>query len=248
MATRDEFVHVKTRTKTQIRQWEANYKAVFDFAKRNGHLKLSTKDPKERRLSNWLSRQQRRSTMPLSERIKLKELEPYQQVKKLEEDIKWMKYLNYYVLYKKEFGSAKLVPKKDSPMEGLNEWVRYQRLSWKNQTLSSKRTKLLEEHGFIFKPNKEYTRVEKKRFTVKQENQWNEWFGKLCDYKEVNGDCEVKWYEDKDHTLAQWVCIQRNEFTKGTIDEARKRKLNKLGFTWRIQRAGRTIKKVAEVE
>jgi hypothetical protein len=62
---------------------------------------------------------------------------------------------------------------------------------------------------------------------------WDEWYGRLKDYKQRVGDCLVLHsYRDptSGYRLGQWVGVQRT--TKDTMPSERRARLDALGFVW----------------
>jgi helicase associated protein len=59
---------------------------------------------------------------------------------------------------------------------------------------------------------------------------WEKMFAELVQYKEAYGDCNVpaKWAENPQ--LGTWVGGQRTSVRKGKLPEARRRRLEKIGF------------------
>ena len=61
---------------------------------------------------------------------------------------------------------------------------------------------------------------------------WDERYGQLVAYKDANGTCSVSVLDMKNRELGRWVSNQRSLFRAGTLDETRKGRLEKIGFTW----------------
>ena len=62
---------------------------------------------------------------------------------------------------------------------------------------------------------------------------WDEWYGRLKDYKQREGHCLVpQHYSDpiSGYRLGQWVAVQRR--TKDTLSPERRARLDALGFVW----------------
>jgi hypothetical protein len=60
---------------------------------------------------------------------------------------------------------------------------------------------------------------------------WDEWYGRLKNYKEREGHCRVpQGHRENGYRLGQWVAGQRSN--KEAITAERRQRLNELGFVW----------------
>lgn len=222
-------------TKTKAQQWEENYQAVLKFAKQNGHLKLPRKNPKTRRLANWLGRQKVRKDMSNSEREKIAVLSEYGYIndysRNKEEDEIWNKYFDYYVEYKRVVGRS-VVPKDDDHRK-LSEWIARQRKMKKEGRLRVDRERKLVDIGFVFVKNKPY--VKKKRYTSDQQKKWDEMYNQLCHFYKQHGHCKVSFNDTNHEALSKWVSVQRVAHGKGLMDKSRQQRLDEICFAWTIK-------------
>ena len=69
-------------------------------------------------------------------------------------------------------------------------------------------------------------------FPLKQS--WDIMYGRLLEYKRKNGHCRVPQYYKEDQKLGRWVDNQRCR--KERLSEERKKKLDAVGFMWRVHR------------
>jgi hypothetical protein len=96
----------------------------------------------------------------------------------------------------------------------LGGWVRSQRKAKGSMSLG--RIHRLEDIGFIWDPFEE---------------DWEQGFSKLHQFKEAEGHCRVKFNcKLDDFKLGSWVLQQRN--SSETMSSARKQRLVDLGFVW----------------
>ena len=103
-----------------------------------------------------------------------------------------------------------------SKMEGytLGNWVSVQRN--KQDRLSHEFRQRLDDVGFIWDPFSEA---------------WEEGFGKLLQFKELEGHCRVPQKFKLDGVnLGNWVSHQR--MTKDRLSPERKQRLDDIGFIW----------------
>ncbi len=61
---------------------------------------------------------------------------------------------------------------------------------------------------------------------------WDEKFGELVRFKEVNGHCNVLRNYPENKQLATWINKQRSKYRKGNLLEVHVDKLNKINFDW----------------
>ena len=61
---------------------------------------------------------------------------------------------------------------------------------------------------------------------------WDIWYGKLINYKEKHGHCNVpnRWPENKQ--LGSWVGTQRKAYQDKKLSEGHKKRLEEIGFIW----------------
>ena len=71
--------------------------------------------------------------------------------------------------------------------------------------------------------------------TVGRVQRWEASFQELVDYKRFHGDCNVPHKYKTDPQLGSWVSTQRR--TKETMSEERTKRLNSIGFTWKVREA-----------
>jgi hypothetical protein len=99
----------------------------------------------------------------------------------------------------------------------LGGWVRYQRGN--SDEIDTDRLRRLKELGFVWNPH---------------ETDWEDAFARLSVYKAREKHCRVPdKYIENGFRLGQWVGVQRS--TKQEMSAERKRRLNKIGFAWRVK-------------
>jgi hypothetical protein len=117
----------------------------------------------------------------------------------------------------------------------LYDWSGRQRKAAKENRLLPERQEALQRIGFNFDQ-----KVSKKpRFTKKQEATWSERYKELFEYKEHQGHCNVSFNDEKKQPLAKWVSYQRCTYWKGAMDGTREKRLNNIGFVWRVNCSGK---------
>ena len=130
---------------------------------------------------------------------------------------KWLEKYELLKAYHEENGHFTI-----SKHKKLGQWLSKQRaLYCRPGALSSKRIKLLNEIGFVWKPS-----VSGGAYDF----QWLAQYDKLKKYHEKYGHCGVTAKHDK--KLTTWVYNQRNIFHHGKMRQDRKERLDKLDFEW----------------
>ena len=57
------------------------------------------------------------------------------------------------------------------------------------------------------------------------------------DYKRVQGHCNVPQGYKENTQLGTWVDTQRASTRRGNMDEEKRKKLDSIGFTWKVREA-----------
>ena len=100
----------------------------------------------------------------------------------------------------------------------LGNWVKTQRQQFKKGEMNLERVRRLTELGF-------------KRDCFEED--WEERFHLLAEFKDVHGHCDVpQKCEMNGIKLGYWVTWQRQHYKQGNMDPERKRRLMELGFKW----------------
>jgi hypothetical protein len=103
----------------------------------------------------------------------------------------------------------------------LGTWVNKQRGLYSKGSLDTKRKRRLQDlQGWTWDP---------------LAAQWQEGFQRLVEYVDRYGDARVPYkYQINGFKLGGWVCTQRSKYTKGTLDDIRRGRLEELvGWLWK---------------
>jgi len=198
-------------------QWEKGFGYLLRFKEREGHCRVpATASEGIYPLGEWVSKQRRGKEKLSSDRIKrLDEIgfiwDAFHE--------KWEEGFDYLLQFKEREGHCR-VPRAASEAEyPLGNWVNNQR-SGKDK-LSSDRVKLLDEMGFVWDPHQE---------------QWEEGFGYLLQFKKREGHCKVpQAVSEGGYPLGEWVGTQRK--TKEKLSSNRVQRLDAIGFVWKLIKA-----------
>lgn len=193
-------------------------------------------DPEARRLGNWLNRQFTRKRLNKDQRDQLDRLRPHLQYSSIEEkkETSWNFFFNMLVEYKKSHHTV-LIQKKDTKHRKLHDWKARQLSLHRQGKLSPERTEALASIGVDFSYSKNPKDSEERNYTAKQIKDWDDMFKRLFVFYERNGHCKVPYTYD-DQRLGRWVAKQRVRFHNGDLDIARRDRLNKLGFVWKVHK------------
>lgn len=98
----------------------------------------------------------------------------------------------------------------------LKMWIRFQRRSYKKNTLILDKIEKLEKINFSWD---------------EQEESWEKMYEKLENFYTENGNCDVP-KNCGDEKFYQWIKTQRNKYFKKVLHENRIEKLERLNFSW----------------
>ena len=107
----------------------------------------------------------------------------------------------------------------------LASWVSAQRVRRKKGALSDDQVQRLTELGFVWDWQ-----------SVKGDETWMKWFGKLIAFKNRFHHCNVETGWKEDRGLSTWVGAQRVQRKKGNLSEEQIHRLDDLGFLWNFQK------------
>jgi hypothetical protein len=130
------------------------------------------------------------------------------------------------VLFKQRDGHCRVPRSYEEKGFGLGRWVSKQRANIDG--LSEGRRQRLDELEFIWDAHG---------------SRWEEGFHYLKLFKEREGHCCVGHsHKESGFALGQWVANQRSK--KKTMTEGRQRRLDELGFIWKVDRSLATDGKI----
>ena len=139
-------------------------------------------------------------------------------------DEQWNAMFHRLIVYKQHHDDCK-VPERYAPDKALGTWVRHQRIYLKNAPLNNERRRRLVNIGFAWQP-------------AGIGSSWDDMFHRLVDYQQRHGDCNTPYRYPQDRQLGVWVCTQRRTLKDAPLDNERRQKLDRLGFTWQPKEKG----------
>ena len=133
--------------------------------------------------------------------------------------LQWENHFQRLVEYKEKNGHT-MVPTNYPDDIQLGNWVRNQRLNFKNRGITDERKRKLNEIGFMWV------------FYDRSTTRWDEMFNRLKIYLENNGDVNVPLRYSNDTQLGAWVNYQRTTHRQGKLTAEKVAKLTSVDFEW----------------
>ncbi|MFZ4596312.1 MAG: helicase associated domain-containing protein, partial [Verrucomicrobiaceae bacterium] len=204
------------------RKWDEMYDRLKQYHAENGHSDVPAKWNKDRKLAGWLSaqRQRRKKGQMTEDEIRL--LDSLGVTWRSRDVGTWEDRLAELVLFKERNGHCN-APKSCSEFPKLGGFVNAMRSKKATGELSQERIGLLEAIGFQWAVR-----------DASNEDVWDARFQQLIAYKEAHGNCNVPSEWSENAQLGHWVNHQRGYLKRGDMESERKRRLDEIGFDWRL--------------
>jgi len=200
--------------------WEKMFEALIRYKKEYGDCNVPTERADNSQLAKWVNSQRSNYKNKILSNDRIKRLENIGFVWNPLESL-WEDMFEVLVEYKKTHGNCN-VPSRWTESKQLAAWVKNQRTDYRKEKLDKKRIKLLENIGFTWKRN---------------EPLWEERFEALIEYRKKYGDCNVPTGRADNKQLAKWVSHQRNNYQSKNLSEDRIKRLEDIGFVWKISKS-----------
>ncbi len=195
--------------------WEEGFAALTTFKAREGHCRVPKYHIEDTlKLGQWVDRQRTTKDKITPERRRqLDEIEfiwdPHESA--------WEEGFAELTTFKSREGHCRVPQRHIEGTFKLGAWVGRQRAV--RDKISPERRRQLDEIGFIWDPH---------------ESAWEEGFAALTTFKAREGHCRVPdRYVETTFNLGAWVGRQRAN--KGTMSVDRRKRLDKLGFAWKVR-------------
>ncbi|MDM8567017.1 Helicase associated domain protein [Candidatus Halobeggiatoa sp. HSG11] len=209
----------------RLQPWEVMFQQLVEFQEEYGHCNVPLRYEKNKKLANWVGVQRKANKNQIISEDRIRRLNEIGFVWNTLEAL-WEDNFAELLKYKQIYGNCN-VPDRWSENLQLAKWVSHLRNNKKNKELSEERIQRLNEIGFVWKPFEIF---------------WEEKFAELLEYKKIHGDCNVPMGWPENPQLARWIHRQRVLKKQDKISEKRIRKLDEIGFRWRLLE--KEIKKV----
>lgn len=219
------------------KRWYEKYKQLVDYKKITGNCDVPELHAENPSLGHWVHNQRKEYSKGengsiTSDRIEaLNELSFQWELRSSREvKVEFERRYSELLVFKESMGHVD-VPQTYKENLGLARWVNQVRIRYKKGQLEPTEISSLEGIGFTWS------------FFDKV---WNDKFTALCEYKEVNGDCNIP-SDYKNQSLVFWVKTQRKEKSKyekcmkSSLTEKRIKLLDHIGFEWSPRRKARRV-------
>jgi hypothetical protein len=231
--------------------WDENYQELKEYWEEHGHSrpKATTK------LGRWAAEQRtrrRRGVTGMGAAVDNTSEEQQRRIKLLNQinfdwesgqekkEKRWQFMFGLLKDYKKEMGH--LIPKQKQTYRGesLGNWVTSQQSNYREGDIQEHRKRQLNDIGFVWVRD-ERLLWKGSRPLGKLDEDWNERFDRLCEYKEEHGDTlvptsypPIMLLSGEEFHLGSFVNRQRQLYSKGQLRLERKEKLENIGFVFEI--------------
>ncbi|MDA9871667.1 helicase associated domain-containing protein [Gammaproteobacteria bacterium] len=203
-------------------QWEQSFQALCEYKTKNGHCMVPAKykTPKGTPLGSWVS-----NTRAIKDEVSTRNVVlTKERIKRLDDigfvwephEFKWEQGFKALEEFYKQNGHCLAMRGYVNDQNfKLGNWVNDQR---NNKELNPNKVKRLDRLGFVWDPI---------------EQQWEQSFQALCEYKTKNGHCMVpaKYKTPEGISLGVWVQTLRR--SKNNMLQEKFQKLDALGFSWK---------------
>jgi hypothetical protein len=198
--------------------WEEQFAALTEYKESHGHCNVPKRWPDNPALAHWVGDQRsmnRKGCLPKERQRRLEALGFVWDSL----EAKWEEQFAALVRYRQQHNHCN-VPYNSPENLVLGHWVSEQRTVQRKGRLSSEKQRRLKALGFEWNTF---------------EAQWEEQFAALAEYKEKHGDCNVSSISPQNPVLGRWVSTQRGKQWAGHLSQERQRRLEALGFEWRLR-------------
>lgn len=196
-------------------EWEVMYKELVEYKEEFGDCFVPPNYPKNNRLAQWMTRQRdfRKKDELSPERIsKLDQLGfPWDYIAE-----KWEAMYQELSNYHNLFDDCLVLAEYDKE---LYHWVKRQRKNFHAGKLDQVKKNQLEMLNFSWSP---------------LEDNWNNYFKLLVEYKEIYGDCYVPAKYKENPQLGTWANEQRKFYKRETLAQEKIERLEGIGFVWDV--------------
>jgi hypothetical protein len=212
--------------------WRERVLELRAFKKRFGHSRVPGEWHENRPLGGWVRRQRRLHRLNDLRDDRRKALESLGFEFDLDAPVMvpWETRYQELARFQRRFGHCRILRRRVES-SSLANWVRTQRYAFHQGKLARGRIRALQALGFEWR--------------LEERIPWEKSFERLCVYRQRHGHCNVS-RRDGDARLLHWVSGQRMLFQRGALSEERQRKLERVGFRFRVQGAPRPFEEGLE--
>ena len=205
-------------TQSQYR-WRVQFEALVEFKEKHGHCNVPRQYKENPQLGRWVNNQRWAECNGKLVPERKRQLDELGFVWSKSSDEAWEEMFRQLEEFQMEQGHCNVPQQYENPKLGW--WVNTQRTAKAEGQLVPERKRRLEELGFVWSKS--------------CVDAWEEMFRQLEEFKEAHGHCNVPSRYEKNPKLGVWVNTQRQAKAEGKMAPERERRLEDLGFVWRIQ-------------
>ncbi len=207
----------EARKAAQANHWEEMFSALTEFFKIHGHCNVPLDWPANPQLGQWVARQRLwrcHTRLTEEQKERLSDI-GFAWTRRATSWHLMFSQLAEWIEARRRNGDAKEI----EPSAELRRWMLTQRQRQRSRRLTPDREQRLNGIGFDWQPNV---------------TQWDQTFELLTAFQATNGHCRVPHHWEGDPQLGGWVSFQRQRYRAGKLTPDQIRKLEALGFEWRI--------------
>jgi hypothetical protein len=130
--------------------FDSNFKEIMEYVSAGKHKDFPGNCRKARRLSNWMHRQFKRTSLPDAEKAKVDELRRHfdDTPREVKEEMRWREYYDRLCDYQKDHHTF-VISKKDDEHKKLYHWAADQRKAAKRNKMPEERRCKLRKIGYL---------------------------------------------------------------------------------------------------
>jgi len=198
--------------------WDVRYGGLVAYKEEHGNCNVPQRYFENEQLGGWVGNQRAAYKKGNLNQEKIRKLSSLGFLWEPDE-ARWEEMYQELVNYAKKYGNCRVPVYGYSENQQLGMWVSQQRANYRVGRLNKDRVKKLDEISFAWD---------------KYEAYWEEMYQELSYYKKQYGDCNVPDGYSQNSKLAVWVGVQRQSYKKSKLSKEKVRRLNELGFAWKI--------------
>ena len=205
----------------QEQQWERNFELLTAFRDREAHCDIPLKHEEQGvKLGTWLTTQRTahsKGTLDAARRARLEALGVVWDA----QEQQWERGFELLTAFRACEAHCDVPQKHEEQGVKLGLWLKNQRTAHSKGTLDAARRARLEALGVVWDP---------------LEQQWERGFELLTAFRDREAHCDVpQKHEEQGVKLGAWLKHQRTAHGKGTLEAARRARLEARGVVWDVQ-------------
>jgi hypothetical protein len=201
--------------------WEQRFEELEAFKKKFGHCRVPTNYPLNSGLGHWASRIRTAKKRNLLTEAQIQKLDRLGFIWSIDRRYGWQRHLKELDAFRKKFGHCN-VACNYSLNPALGHWVAKMRSAKKRNLLTEAQIQELDRIAFIW--------------SIDPRRPWDEYFTEAEAFQKEHGHCNVPANYPLNRALGHWVAKMRSAKKRNLLTEAQIRELDRVGFTWNVDR------------